>query len=234
MTTTTADMIRYWNESAGPPWVAMQERLDVQLEALGSLTRERAGIAAGARVLDVGCGCGSTTLELARVVGAGGRVVAVERDPVWADRLRAAAERAGVADRVEVVEADFRQLDRPRERYRVVANPPYNLTTALLAWLLDEPERGPWRADLVIQLEVARKHAAQPPVALRTAAWAPWWLFEHRLTIDRNAFRPVPAVDSALLTVHRRDPPVLPPWIATELRDLLRAGWSPPATEPGR
>jgi 23S rRNA (adenine-N6)-dimethyltransferase len=198
--------------------------------AVGRLVR-KAVIEPDQLILEIGAGTGAMTIPLAR---AGGRVVAVERDPVWADRLRAAAERAGVADRVEVVEADFRQLDRPRERYRVVANPPYNLTTALLAWLLDEPERGPWRADLVIQLEVARKHAAQPPVALRTAAWAPWWLFEHRLTIDRNAFRPVPAVDSALLTVHRRDPPVLPPWIATELRDLLRAGWSPPATEPGR
>jgi 23S rRNA (adenine-N6)-dimethyltransferase len=81
----------------------------------------------------------------------------------------------------------------------------------------------------VIQREVARKHAAEPPATLRTAAWAPWWLFEHRFTIDRDAFRPVPAVDAALLTIRRREPPVLPPWLAPEFRDLLRAGWTPPA-----
>ena len=33
-------------------------------------------------------------------------------------------------------------------------------------------------ADVIVQREVAAKHAASPPVALRTAAWAPWWTFE--------------------------------------------------------
>ena len=46
-------------------------------------------------------------------------------------------------------------------------------------------------------LEVARKHASTPPVALRTAAWAPWWRFEAGLIVKRNAFRPRPAVDGA-------------------------------------
>ncbi len=96
-----AEMIRYWNEAAGPSWVAMQERLDAQLAALGTLVRERAGIASGERVLDVGCGCGGTTLELARAVGTGGRVVAVDISAPMLERARARADAAGLGARID-------------------------------------------------------------------------------------------------------------------------------------
>lgn len=101
MSPANTEMIRYWNEGAGPAWVAMQERLDAQLAALGALTRERAGVATGERVLDVGCGCGGTTLELARAVGAGGRVVAVDISEPMLARARARAEAAGLDERIE-------------------------------------------------------------------------------------------------------------------------------------
>lgn len=41
----------------------------------------RAGIVAGARVADVGCGPGAITVEIARIIGAEGTVVGVDRDP---------------------------------------------------------------------------------------------------------------------------------------------------------
>jgi 23S rRNA (adenine-N6)-dimethyltransferase len=179
----------------------------------------------GELVVEVGAGTGTMTVRLAR---AGARVIAIEPDPAWARRVQATVERAGLADRVELAVADFQDVELPDQAYRVVANPPFNLTTALLAALLDDPGRGPLRADLVIQREVARKHAAAPPSALRTAAWAPWWSFEHRFTIGRYAFRPIPSVEAALLTIRRRDPPVLPHWLAPAFRDLLRDGWAPP------
>ena len=45
------EMVRYWNDSAGPVWVAQQERLDAQIGPLGALARERASIRGGERVL---------------------------------------------------------------------------------------------------------------------------------------------------------------------------------------
>ncbi len=181
-------------------------------------------VADGDLVVDLGAGGGALTVPLART---GARVLAVEVDPVWAGRLRARVRQAGVADRVRVVQADLRRVVWPDEPYRVVANPPFNLTTALLRRLLDDPTAGPTRADLIVQAAVARKRAQRPPTTLLSASWAPWWDCSTDLRIDRRAFRPAPRVDAALLTFRRRDPPILPPALAPAFTTLLRPAWPP-------
>jgi ubiquinone/menaquinone biosynthesis C-methylase UbiE len=68
-------------------------------------------ITPGMRVLDIGCGMGYFTVELARIVGPGGNVQAVDTQP---QQLRAAerrCRRAGVADRVRFVEATAESLE---------------------------------------------------------------------------------------------------------------------------
>lgn len=175
-------------------------------------------------VVEIGAGTGALTVPLAR---AGARVLAVERDPVWVRRLRSKLEADDLADRVTVVRGDLRSLHFPDDPYRVISSPPFGQTTALLARLLDRPAEGPTRADLLVQLEVARKRSALPPTTLRSAAWAPWWLFEIGPRVPARAFRPVPQVDAALLSIRRRDPPLLPGWLAPSMRDLLRPGWQP-------
>ncbi|MET0908212.1 MAG: rRNA adenine N-6-methyltransferase family protein [Ilumatobacteraceae bacterium] len=172
-------------------------------------------------VIDLGAGRGALTWPLA---GTGATVWAVESDPVWSDRLRAAIDAAST-HRVRVIPTDLRRLRLPKEPYRVVANPPFGLTTELLRLLLDRPERGPTRADLILQLEVARKHAASPPSTLRTAAWAPWWEFELGPIIRRGSFRPQPAVDAAVLTIRKRQPAILPERLAPTFAERLRADW---------
>jgi 23S rRNA (adenine-N6)-dimethyltransferase len=185
-----------------------------------------ADLAAGELVVDIGAGRGALTLPLA---AAGARVIAVELDGAWVRRLRERVDAAGLADRVTVVRGDLRTVALPTSPYRVVANPPFGHTTALLRRLLDDPSRGPVRADLVVQAEVARKRARTPATTLRSAAWAPWWTFALGTRIGRNAFRPVPRVDAAVLIVRRREPAVLPPWLAPTFADALRPVWSPPA-----
>lgn len=178
-------------------------------------------------IMEIGAGTGSLTLPMAQRAG---RVIAIERDPVWAGQLRRHAADWGLGRKIEVVEADFRQVPLPDRSYRVVANPPFGRTTAVLSHLLDDPRRGPWRADLLLQFEVARKRAASPPTTLRSAAWSPWWEFSLGPRVHRSAFRPVPAVDAAVLVARRRDPDVLPDWMATRFRELLRSGWDPPGS----
>jgi SAM-dependent methyltransferase len=91
-----AEQIRYWNEISGPKWVALHERVDTQIAPLGRLAMERAGFRPGERVLDVGCGCGATTLDVARRVAPGGAVTGVDLSGVMLDVARARA--GGVPD----------------------------------------------------------------------------------------------------------------------------------------
>lgn len=93
---------------------------DAELERLGLQHRlwsayafecwERAGIAPGRSVLDVGCGPGFTSFDLAALVGASGRVVAVDESARFIDVLR---QRAVVlrAEHVESHVMDVQRLD---------------------------------------------------------------------------------------------------------------------------
>ena len=63
--TTNQEQIRYWNEQGGPKWVRRQQQLDAQIHPLGLVALQRAAIQPGERVVDIGCGCGQTSLDLA-------------------------------------------------------------------------------------------------------------------------------------------------------------------------
>ena len=173
-------------------------------------------------MVEVGAGSGALMFPLA---AAGARVLAVERDARLVADLQHEIEERGLASRVQLRRADLRNVSWPKRPFRVVSSPPYALTTRLLERLLDDPERGPVRADLLVQWEVARKRTTLPPTTLRTAAWLPWWEFELGERVPRDAFRPIPAVDSAWLTVRRREPPLLPARLARGHREALRPLW---------
>lgn len=102
---SNADQIAYWNGAAGETWTAIQDRMDLQLEGIG-----QAGIAAlapkpGERLLDVGCGCGATSLALAHVVGPQGAVTGLDISAPMLARARARAAEAGLSN-VRFEEAD--------------------------------------------------------------------------------------------------------------------------------
>ena len=73
---------------------------------------DRAAFRAGQTILDLGCGPGSTSLELGERVGTGGRVLAVDGSKKFADFLRHRAASASMTQ-IEVVVADVRNLDLP-------------------------------------------------------------------------------------------------------------------------
>lgn len=185
----------------------MVERLDIEHDEL---------------VIDIGAGTGALTFPCA---DAGARVIAIEHDPIWARQLRHGVAARHLGDRVTVVDTDIRVWPLPSDRFRVVANPPFALSTELLRRLLDDPVAGPDRCDVVLQVDVVRKRATSPPDDLRTAAWSPWWSFEIGPLLHRSAFRPVPAVDAAVLTVRRRVPAVLPARMAPGFLEVLRPAW---------
>ena len=108
---SNAEQIRYWNEAAGPKWVAFQKVIDAQISPLGEQVMDRAGIAPGERVIDVGCGCGDTTIALGRRVGPAGRVLGIDVSAPMLERAAETARAAGVANvRLENADAQTHRL----------------------------------------------------------------------------------------------------------------------------
>lgn len=70
--------IEYWNATAGPVWVEFQDQLDRQIEPLGRKAMLALAPAPGERVVDIGCGCGQSTVELAARVGRSGAVLGID------------------------------------------------------------------------------------------------------------------------------------------------------------
>ena len=183
---------------------------------------ESAGFTAGDLVVEIGAGRGALTYALAR---RGVQVVALEKDPHWADSLRREMERRGVDGAVRVVRCDALDYRLPRRPYRVIGSLPFGATTAILRHLLDDPDSFLVRADLIVQWEVARKRALMPPSTLLSTTWAPWWSFEVVRRIPAAAFRPVPSIDAAVLRVTRRDPALLPLSMAGPYASFVRRYW---------
>jgi SAM-dependent methyltransferase len=91
-----AEQIKYWNETAGPKWIGLQRTIDAQIAPLGRAAMDAVRPAPGERVLDVGCGCGQTSLELARRVSPGGSVLGIDIATDMLAAARAEAESSGV------------------------------------------------------------------------------------------------------------------------------------------
>lgn len=161
-------------------------------------------------VVEVGPGLGSLTLGLLEVAR---HVVAVEIDPVLAARLpRTVAELApGHVDRLDLVEADaMRVQDLPGPApTALVANLPYNVSVPVLLHLLERFETITTGL-VMVQAEVAHRLAAGP--GSRTygipSVKAAWYA-DVRLagSIGRSVFWPAPNVDSALVSLQRREQP---------------------------
>jgi len=159
-----------------------------------------AGVQPGDLVYDLGAGTGRVTAAL---LAAGARVVAVELDPNLARKLAGRFPPTNVC----VVEADLRQVAF-RPPYRVVANPPFNQTAAIMRRLLFE-QPSPDSAALVLQREAARKYAGAPRTTAISLAAQPWFALRVAETLDRRDLVPTPRVDVAVLRIERRAIPHL-------------------------
>jgi len=168
-----------------------------------------AGVGPESRVLEIGAGLGSLTVVLAE---AGAEVVAVEVDRGLVPALR---EATAAMPKVRVVVADASAADwgdllSGQGPWSVVANLPYNVAVPVVMTLLEEEPRVV-RMLVMVQREVGERLAATPghrhfgAVSLRVAYRA-----EARVIrpVSRSVFWPRPNVDSVLVSIVRRPPPV--------------------------
>jgi len=100
-----ADQLAFWNGVGGETWVARQAHTDVTLQPVSDALLAHGAPQPGENVLDVGCGCGASTLDFARAVGPTGAVEALDiSGPMLAEAQRRATA-AGISN------VDWRQAD---------------------------------------------------------------------------------------------------------------------------
>jgi 23S rRNA (adenine-N6)-dimethyltransferase len=175
-----------------------------------------AGVGLHDLVLDLGAGSGRLTAELARCAR---RVLAVELDPLLAERLR------GRWARVEVVMADAASVALPSEPFRVVANLPFDRTTAILRHLLDDPRVPLVRADLIVEWGVALKRSLPWPSTVNDVLWGAWYSSALHRRLPRSDFEPPPLVDAGLLVLERRVRPLVPEDLWQAYRAFVAGGF---------
>ncbi|HWR07594.1 16S rRNA (adenine(1518)-N(6)/adenine(1519)-N(6))-dimethyltransferase RsmA [Sporomusa sp.] len=168
-----------------------------------------AKVAEGDVVLEIGPGIGTLTQGLAE---AGAAVTAVELDRRLLDVL---AKTLDGYDNVKVIHGDILKIDISREinqeKYKVVANLPYYITTPIIMKFLEE--RLPIELLVtMVQKEVAERMVAKPggkDYGALSVAVQYYTQPEIMFTVPPQAFIPAPAVESAVIrcTV-RSEPPV--------------------------
>src|ERR1700757_4908216 len=85
---------RYWNEIAGPRWVANPGFRERRNQESLALLLARLGLTGGESVLEIGCGTGALTVPVAEAIGERGRLVAVDiSEPMLVAARQRVAER---------------------------------------------------------------------------------------------------------------------------------------------
>lgn len=96
---------QYWNSAATRPWAELYEKIDTLFAEMTETALDGAALQPGERVIDIGCGSGTTVLELARRVGPAGRVLGVDVSEPSVETARRRIAAAGVRN-ADVVLSD--------------------------------------------------------------------------------------------------------------------------------
>jgi SAM-dependent methyltransferase len=97
MPADNSEQIAEWNGALGQRWVAMQQEIDRIVAPFGDAALKAAAPQPGERVIDIGCGCGDTSMEIARIVGATGSVLGIDVSQPMLEVARAHAALANCA-----------------------------------------------------------------------------------------------------------------------------------------
>lgn len=161
-----------------------------------------AQVASGDTVLEIGPGLGQLTEVL---IERHAKVVAIEQDANLASILQSRLGESAMIIQGDILKFDFTKLPG---KYKVAANLPYHLTSAIVRLLLTLPNP-PEQVALLIQKEVAERIVAGPG-EMSVLAVSVQYFGQPSIAgiVERDKFWPVPRVDSAILQINMYPRPI--------------------------
>ncbi len=167
---------------------------------------ESAQISSEEVVVEIGCGQGWLSLNLAKRCR---KLYIIEIDPYY---MAETQERLKEFSNVQFISGDvirtgFGQIEEPR--FKIVANLPYQISAAFVKLLITEKLRIK-ETVLMVQDEFAKKLVSKPGEGLYSSlgVYASYFLLtEYLFKVSRSCFRPVPRVDSAVIRIRSLEAP---------------------------
>ncbi len=160
-------------------------------------------------VVEVGPGTGALTEKLALRVE---KLLAIELDHALVERLQ---KQFGQSKNVSILEGNILDIylddvlltagfsERP---YKIIANIPYYITAPIIRTFLSLKHQ-PQSLTLMVQNEVAERLAAQPGSMSLLSVMAQYYAHvEKQFFVSKEAFEPVPKVDSAVISIVPKRP----------------------------
>lgn len=203
-----ADMQSFWNGVGGHTWVARQAHTDITLEPVSDALLAHGSPGPGESVLDVGCGCGASTLEFARAVGSAGSVEALDISGPMLEEARARGDAAGLSN------VNWQQADAATARLGA-----YDLLTSMFGLMFF----GDPVAAFTHMRQAANEGARMSFVTWRSLAENPWIRVPMEAVTPHLPPRP-PGKPNAPGMFAFADPDYV-------TAVLTAAGWSPPEFE---
>ena len=178
-------------------------------------------------VLEIGPGTGALTFKLAARVE---KLLCVELDHELANRLET---QFADSKKVSIVEGNILDINLTEllkttglaeQSYKIIANIPYYITAPIIRTLLSLSVQ-PQSLTLMVQAEVADRLAARPGSMSLLSVMAQYYAdVEKRLSVPKNAFDPIPKVDSAVVHIVPKRP--YDPEEDRKIFRLARAGFA--------
>lgn len=169
-------------------------------------------------VYEIGPGKGILTEELGRRAK---RVISVEKDGHLYSGLKLRFARSM---NIAIHKADFLRFAIREPCYKVFANVPFNITSAVVR-NLTHGQNPPAEAYLIVQKEAAERYIGVPRTTQVSVLLNPWYAFKITRFFRRVDFSPVPRVDIAMLHIRRRTEPLVMPTAAHIYKQFIRQGF---------
>jgi 23S rRNA (adenine-N6)-dimethyltransferase len=171
-------------------------------------------------IVEIGGGKGIITQELAKV---GKKVITIEKDSELAESLR---EKFVDNPKVEVINQDFLEYRLPKNRFRIMANIPFSITSEIINKVVVADNK-PEKMHLIMQREAAEKYkgGSQGSVLI-----GPWFEVEVLGEIDRTNFTKKPQIKVDFVEFRKRDKPFIDDHDQKEFMEFVLFGfnqWKP-------